>query len=282
MNKICKFFVNGNCKDNDQCRFKHEEGICKEYFFKECTRNNCRFKHTAKLENKSSKPDNLFRRKKNTETFKPSHKTADMIVMFADSTKNTYQNNIYSRDVIIAPKLFCDETDSSIYNKLLLEINAINNTEIWKLWHGDTHFIADDHIEWKNKCPTFLMIIDKLSKYFNMDVKASRLNWYRDLKEWKPFHHDAAAVDPKKAKNQNFTVGVSFGATRDIAFEHAETKTVSTFPLPNGMTYGFAKDVNIIWRHGIPQLSDKAIENFKGDPGRISIIIWGYSNVIDV
>ena len=52
------------------------------------------------------------------------------------------------------------------------------------------------------------------------------------------------------------------------------------------MTYGFAKDVNIIWRHGIPQLSDKEIEEIGGgedeDQGRISIIIWGYSEIIDV
>jgi hypothetical protein len=279
MNKVCKFYVKGNCKDGDQCRFIHEENICKDFFFTNCTVKNCKFKHTVKLENQTN---NKNRRPKNTETFEPSHKLADMKIMFADSSKNNYQYDIYSRDVIIAPNLFCNENDNSIYQKLLNEINSVGNIDIWKLWHGDTHLIADDHINWKSKCPTFSMIVDKLSQYFQMDIKASRLNWYRDLKEWKPFHHDAAAVDPKKAKNQNFTVGVSFGATRDIAFEHATTKTVSTFPLSNGMTYGFAKDVNIIWRHGIPQLSNKAIENFKGDQGRISIIIWGYSNIIDI
>jgi hypothetical protein len=60
----------------------------------------------------------------------------------------------------------------------------------------------------------------------------------------------------------------------------------ATIPLENGMTYGFAKDVNIIWRHGIPQLSDKEIKEIGGgedkDQGRISIIIWGYSDIIDV
>jgi hypothetical protein len=43
-----------------------------------------------------------------------------------------------------------------------------------------------------------------------------RFNWYRDLKEWKPYHHDAAAVDPRKAKTQNFTVGISFGFCPDL------------------------------------------------------------------
>lgn len=83
---------------------------------------------------------------------------------------------------------------------------------------------------------------------------ATRLNWYRDSKEWKPFHHDAAAIKPDKAKTQNLTVGVSFGAERDAAFEHAKTKTVMSMPQPNGTIYVFAKDVNIIWRHGILQV----------------------------
>lgn len=83
---------------------------------------------------------------------------------------------------------------------------------------------------------------------------ATRLNWYRDSKEWKPFHHDAAALKPDKAKTQNLTVAVSFGAERDAAFEHATTKTVISMPQPNGTIYVFAKDVNIIWRHGILQV----------------------------
>ncbi len=29
----------------------------------------------------------------------------------------------------------------------------------------------------KSECPTFHMIVDKLADYFNMDVKATRLNW---------------------------------------------------------------------------------------------------------
>ena len=61
-----------------------------------------------------------------------------------------------------------------------------------------------------------------MAAYFEMDVKATRLNWYRDSTEWKPFHHDAAAMKEKFARSQNFTLGVSFGAERDAAFEHAQ------------------------------------------------------------
>ena len=61
-----------------------------------------------------------------------------------------------------------------------------------------------------------------MASYFDMDVKATRLNWYRDSSEWKPFHHDAAAMKEKFARSQNFTLAVSFGAERDAAFEHAQ------------------------------------------------------------
>ena len=37
------------------------------------------------------------------------------------------------------------------------------------------------------------------------------LRRYRNTAEWKPFHHDAAAMKPDKARTQNFTAAVSFG-----------------------------------------------------------------------
>ena len=104
-----------------------------------------------------------------------------------------------------------------------------------------------------------------------MDVKATRLNWYRDSNEWKPYHHDAAALKEDKAKTQNFTVAVSFGMERDAAFEHAQTKTTLSMPQPNGTVYTFGKDVNIMWRHGILQCPPEKYS----DQGRISIIAWG-------
>merc|ERR1719273_43690 len=110
-----------------------------------------------------------------------------------------------------------------------------------------------------------------MASYFDMDVKATRLNWYRDSSEWKPFHHDAAAMKEKFARTQNFTLGVSFGAEREAAFEHAQTKTIISMPQPNGAVYTFGRDVNIIWRHGIPQLPPEK----QSEEGRISIIAWG-------
>jgi hypothetical protein len=119
--------------------------------------------------------------------------------------------------------------------------------------------------------PTFNLIINEIENYFSMEIKTTRFNYYQNSKEWKPFHHDAAAVKEHISKNQNFTVGISFGATRDIAFENAKNKTVISIPLPNGTAYAFSRDVNVNWKHGVPQIHpDKYF-----DEGRISIIAWG-------
>ena len=96
------------------------------------------------------------------------------------------------------------------------------------------------------------MIIKKLTDYFQMDVKATRFNWYKNSGEWKPYHHDAAAFKPHMAKKQNFTAGVSFGLERDASFQHATTFTKINIPLLNGHTYCFSKSVNCEWKHGIP------------------------------
>ena len=49
--------------------------------------------------------------------------------------------------------------------------------QLWKLWHGDSHLIADDKRNWKQLCPTFTYVVDKMRDYFDMDIKATRLNW---------------------------------------------------------------------------------------------------------
>lgn len=182
-----------------------------------------------------------------------------------------------NRDVLLSPTLFDDFDEYEIYNKLVSEIEncGIPEDQLLKMWHGNnkiegTHLIADDHRKWKEHCPTFNMVVDRLRSSFNMDIKATRFNWYRNSDHWKPFHHDAAAVKPEKALTQNFTVAVSFGATKDAAFEHAKTKTVISMPQPDGTVYSFSKDTNVIWRHGILQ------DNIPQEKGRISIIAWGY------
>ena len=52
---------------------------------------------------------------------------------------------------------------------------------------------------------------------------------------------------------------------------HAKTKQTIDIPLDNDSLYAFSKDINIEWRHGIPQITPDKYKN----EGRISIIAWG-------
>lgn len=209
---------------------------------------------------------------KNTTTFEPCYEQPDIqIKAFSNKKKN---KKCTENDVIVVNDLFCEEESLEIYDMLLEEIKKakVDQDNLWKLWHGDTHLIADDHLNWKEECPIFNSVIEKIKLYFNMSVKATRFNYYKDTSQWKPFHHDAAAVKPHIAKKQNWTVGVSFGAERDAAFEHVKSNTVISIPQPNGSLYAFGNKVNMDWKHGIPQIHPDKQSN----SGRISIIAWGW------
>lgn len=255
---ICKYYVNNKCTNID-CKFQHIDNICHNYFFKECNRVNCRFSHEYKF-NQNKK------RVKNTETFEPSYAEPSMRVYF---NKRLIKDN----EVCIVNTIFADNDD--IYNQLMSEVSK----DVYVPWHGDTHTIADDRseIDWKLRSPTFDYVITQLCQYFNLTPGATRLNFYDD-NDWKPYHHDAAALKPEKAKYQNITVGVSFGSEREISFESAEdtkyTRKTINFPLSNGTVYAFGNKINTDFRHGIPPITNK------NKKGRISVIIWGYSNFI--
>jgi hypothetical protein len=260
--KSCKFFQQGYCRFTD---------------------NECKFLHIHKDEYTSNLKGNP--KKKNTESFEPNYQSPDIRVLVEVAGNKTNTNlSFQSKDIILIPDLFCNEHDLTIHNSLLDEMNncGINKDKLWKLWHGDTHLIGNDSTKFKDKCPTFLKIIERIREYFGIDIKASRLNLYRDDKDYKPYHFDSAAIDEEKAKVQNITIGVSFGRTRRISFEDAlEPKGHRRridIELPNGYTYVFCKDININWRHGVPAIKIDEQTNLS----RVSIITWGYVNQLSV
>jgi len=307
--QICRDFIETRHCNNSTCSLIHDKNICKfQFLYGDCQKgDSCNFKHNvgdAPLTGKSSnrvvntreelnstgktqvlnrRPRN--KRKKNTESFKPSHDLPDMRLLI--STAKDKLDFVSSwRDVIIVPDLYVDVANSldgggTMYDGLINEMNTyrthnnVKDETLWKLWHGDTHYIADDKVKWKPQCPLFNIVIKKMETFFDMDIQATRFNWYKDSSEWKPYHHDAAAVKEDKALTQNITIGVSFGETRDVAFQHAKTRTTLSIPLKDGYIYTFGKDVNIEWRHGIPQVKEF------NDKGRISIIAWGKVAVVE-
>lgn len=273
---VCRDFLHGRCH-RTQCKFAHiapsPPGLNKpdKSEEKKHVKHNVEKKERQKPKRVKNKQKYERKKPKNTETFDPMTRPVDMRVV-CDLAQDKLGVGLTSRDVLLAPNVFSDFEKGEIYEKLVYEIEncGIPQEDLLKLWHGDSHLIADDHTNWKAKCPTFTMVIDRIRNFFGMDIKATRFNWYKDTAQWKPFHFDSAAVKEDKAKTQNFTVGVSFGATRDAAFEHAGTKTVVSMPQPDGTIYAFAKDTNVIWRHGI--LKEKEVRQ----EGRISVIAWGW------
>jgi hypothetical protein len=283
MSQPCRFFLKGHCKFSaSECKFSHQAQVQQGQVQQVQVQQGQAKQHSSnEAQHRHQRPR---RHPKNTECFNPSHLPADMRVLVANEG-GLYQREVQSNDVILIPGLFCKEDDFHIYNDLLKEMDqtGIQKDKLWKLWHGDSHLIADDSLGFKSKCPLFTSLIDKIQSYFDMDVKATRFNYYRDDSDWKPYHHDAAATKADKAKTQNFTVGVSFGATREISFEDAQNtsktlRRIISFPLPNGTIYAFGKDINIMWKHGVPQVPE--VE--RTGQGRISLICWGKVNQKDI
>ncbi|CAH0480691.1 unnamed protein product [Peronospora belbahrii] len=245
-------------------------------------------KDSDKNDTKAKKTTKNNRRqatKKNTESFEPMTKPVDMRITYDLGCKDDkFSTPLTTRDIVLVPNLFSDFKKGELYTKLVHELEncGIPRERLLKMWHGNnkidgTHLIVDDHSSWKAMCRTFDFVTDRLQKFFSLDIKATRFNWYENTSQWKPFHFDAAAVKPHIAAIQNFTVGISFGATRDAAFEHGETKTVVSMPQPDGCVYAFSKETNVLWRHGI--LQDVPVR----EEGRISVIAWGWmDNMTDV
>ena len=295
-NNLCKFYYANKCNKNDKCNFNHfvDQQLLQNFLTNNNSNNNNSNNNNSNNNNNPRKNNNPKRNKekynnyKNTETFEPNYNPPDIRVLLDIGNIKTVLN-IQTQDVILAPNLFCESSDLTIYNNLINEMNncGIEKEKLFKKWHGGCHDIADDHLHWnkdKNKVPTFYMIVEKIASFFNMDIKANRFNLYEDDTTFKHFHHDSAAVKPEKAKTQNFTVGVSFGCSRDIAFEDALEpighRRIINFPLVNGSTYCFSRDININWRHGILPIHPN--NQSKDSLGRISIIVWGYVNQNEV
>lgn len=219
-----------------------------------------------------------FKKPKNTESFEPDHSKSDMCVKFGDSSKDTLDLTFSVNDVILVNNFMHQEEKDTFFNILLDEINVCTekNPDLWKLWHGDTHLIADDKINWKEDVPTFQSIIVAIERFFNFKTMSTRFNLYQNSDDWKPFHHDAAAIKPHIAEKQNTTIAISFGATRETAFQFNDNKCVVSFPLHDNSVYVFGKDVNINWKHGIPQLPKDKFSDEK----RISIILWGWMDQV--
>ena len=162
---------------------------------------------------------------RNTESFDPASTFVrpDLRIQIGSNSINTFNKPLKHDDVVIVPELFGAEDDWTTYYTLVDEMRDLQTKQKdaeWISWHEGAHLISNN----PQGCPTYERIIERLCQYFKIDKNkkvGTRFNWYRDSQDWKPFHHDSAAYNPFRARSQNITVGVSFGATRELAFLRA-------------------------------------------------------------
>ena len=191
---ICKFYVLNRCT-NKNCKYTHIKNICRHHFFGECTNDNCVYIHDFKFtENEPSDKDQLnvktknYHKVVNTESFTPDLTEPHMRIKMNEPI-------YFANEIAIINNMFYNKT---IYENILKEVND----SVYKPWHGDTHLIADDRsdIKWKENSETFNQVISQLCSYFAMTPSATRLNYYADGIDWKPYHHDAAALNQIRLK----------------------------------------------------------------------------------
>jgi hypothetical protein len=164
---------------------------------------------------------------------------------------------ILYKGCIYLPNLLCDTNNKKIFNKILIELSEM------KIEEWSKHHKIDNPTESK----TFNSIVNCLSKYFNIKVLATRLNYYTET-DFKPFHHDSHAYT--NGIKEDITIGLSLGDSRHLTFKHVESNNFFNFPQNNGDVFCFDYLTNLKFQHGISKLKNINIKNT-----RISIILWG-------
>lgn len=184
---------------------------------------------------------------------------------YTSQTINDDIKLILNNGCIYIPNYYCKKNDKTTFQKLKNDVQKQNPIDWSK------------HMKYENPefSETFNSIVKKISEEFKIDITQSRLNYYRNGHDWKPWHHDSHAYGNKE---ENYTLGVSFGESRMMDFvkhncDENDNNNPSldqkfSFPQHNGDLFGFNKEVNQKFMHGIPKEPSKI-----GD--RFSVIIWG-------
>lgn len=215
-----------------------------------------------------------FTKGRNSESFDPqSMFVRPQMRIIHELNTVKYPKQVKSDDVIITPNF---EPDPNTYDNLLREMKELQDNGVegseYIPWQEGVHLIIKN----PERSPTFNAIINHMCDYYEINTKtiAVRYNFFKDDIDFKCLHHDSAAFNKQRAKNQNITLGLSLGKTRELVFKHAKNGDLIYMPMPDGTLYSFSKAVNIQWMHGINAIpkSDQTNE------GRISIIVWGYTN----
>jgi len=170
-------------------------------------------------------------------------------------------NKILNGGCVYIPNFFCKTDDLQIFDKIKKEIES----DSYKMINWSKHFRHEN----PEISATFNDIVKQMAEHFKVEVLQTRLNYYKDGLDWKCLHKDRHAYGNGKDKIcENFTMGASFGASRELEFVHDDTNNRFVFPQNNGDIFAFDSDINKKFMHGVPK------NNLIKQP-RFSIIAWG-------
>ena len=111
-------------------------------------------------------------------------------ISMADGQLAADFESVLKGEAIYLPEFHCGKNDFALLAGLAKDM--------------ETHELASEgggmvnwskHLKHENPefSQTFARIVHAMSEYFDVDVYATRLNFYRDGTDWKPFHHDSHA-----------------------------------------------------------------------------------------
>lgn len=167
---------------------------------------------------------------------------------------------LLSKGAFYYPHCVCDEQDTDLFKQIVTELEQAGELKIIE-W--------SQHYKIENpKCSqTFNKIIEQVANIFNATICETRLNYYKDQSDWKPLHHDSHAYGNETLIRENFTIGISLGATRELVFMHEKSGNKFKFPQKNGDVFAFDQHVNKDFLHGVTK-------SMTPSGPRISLIAW--------
>ena len=187
-------------------------------------------------------------------------------------------SKIVSGNAVYIEGFHCEEDDFRYLEQLAEDLEESRYSTTTSKRKGEEDFGGgvmnwSKHLKQENPefSETFRTVVERMASYFDVDVYATRLNFYRDGSDWKPYHHDSHAFGANGRK-EDFTMGASFGAQRALNFLHEPSASSFEFPQKNGDVFAFSSEVNAAMQHGVPRLSGH--EQFVANP-RFSVIAWG-------
>ena len=201
---------------------------------------------------------------KQIEGFKytKTDKTKNRINLYATplmkSNGPTEDHKLLTTDCFYIPNMLEQSNDRTIFDKLVAEIKE----------HGCEIVSWSKHFKYENPefLPTLTEVVNRMAKHFGVKVCQTRLNYYPDNTSWKPFHKDSHKY--VNGIKENFTMGASFGYTRELELKHESSGKTFKFPQNNGDCFAFTSQVNNLFLHGVPKVHTSVLPRF-------SIIAWG-------